>query len=259
MKKSEKHPALMEAEAVKIICSPLMHLNISYFCHVRIDGEGRFSAISNNPQFHEHYIENRYYNADIHLATREDMGKYIVWDSLSCDGESEKMNREAEAFGVRHTFTITERNGKNRDYYHFSTQLQNPSINHVYLENLDLLKLFILSFQEKTSQSGILSKAHSFKYAIEQDVSEFTLNNSITNRREFLEGMRLSLPGVSPEISQRELEILTWLHHGKTQAQIAEIIGIQEITVKKHMENLKEKTACYTQFQLGEYFAFLLG
>lgn len=253
MRKNEAHPTLIYAEDIKAICKPLQLLEISTFSHVRIDGEGKFAAISNNPAFHEHYIQNQYYNADIHMANQIEMGKYVLWDAIACDGKTDKLNKEAEDFGVKHSFTIIEKNGKNKDYYHFSTHTDD-SINQVYLGNLDILKLFVLSFQEKINQSKMLSHAYNIQYSIERNLSDFSINPVVNNRKQFLESLRFSLPDFSSEITPRELEIFSWFHHGKTQGQIADILGLKEITIKKHLENLKKKTGCHTQFQLGEYF-----
>lgn len=52
-------------------------------------------------------------------------------------------------------------------------------------------------------------------------------------------------------VSQRELDCLHWLAKGKTQDQIALILGITLRTVKAHISNTKQKLNCYTQFQLG--------
>ena len=57
--------------------------------------------------------------------------------------------------------------------------------------------------------------------------------------------------------SDRELEILSWLHKGKTINEIGQILGIADITIKKHIANVKRKSGCFTMFQLGEYFSNL--
>lgn len=261
--KSHDHPVLTYAQDIKAICRPLEHLNITYFAHVLIDKERKFSAISNNPKFHVYYIENSYYNADIHMAKNDDLGKYVLWDSLECSGKSQQMNKDAEEFNIRHSFTIIDVNNEGKNYYHFSTHLPGKSINHEYLRNLELLKLFILHFNEQIKKSKILSNAHHIKYGINNDVSGFVIKNERNinfdhARSEFLQAMRINFPNVNHEISLREIEILSWLHQGKTLSQIADILKIKEITIKKHISNIKSKTDCYTQFQLGEYFSHLL-
>lgn len=42
-------------------------------------------------------------------------------------------------------------------------------------------------------------------------------------------------------LSAREIDVVTWLAHGKTNSQIAEILGISTWTVKKHLGRVFEK------------------
>lgn len=44
-----------------------------------------------------------------------------------------------------------------------------------------------------------------------------------------------------PAISQRELEVLKWVTHGKTTWEISVILGVSERTVKFHVDNLVRK------------------
>ena len=258
-----QHPVLTNSQDIKDICQPLETLNITYFAHIQVDHQGLFSAISNNPAFHNHYINNEYYNADIHLASEADLGKYIVWDAIDCHGQSEKMNKEAEAFGIQHTFTIVEKNNKGKHYYHFSTNVTNKSINQSYIRNLELLKLFILHFNDKINPSKILSNAHDIKFSIAENAPGFLLKNGNmtedkTSRALFLKKLQLASSTSTPDLSLREIEILSWLHRGKSLNQISEILQLAEITIKKHIAIIKDKTGCYTQFQLGEYFSSLI-
>lgn len=257
--KIKKHPALLYTQDIKDICKPLEHLNISYFSHVHVDINGKFSAISNNPLFHEHYLRKQYYNADIHMAQCDNLGKYVIWDHMKCSGQSEKLNQEASEFGVKHSFTLLEKNKDGNNYYHFATHLNDSSINEDYIRNMDLLKIFILHFNQSVSQSKNLHHAYDLTFTIACNQAEFSLHSEILHQKQqrnlFLKNIKFNSLELEKTLSLRELEVLTWLHQGKTLLQIAEILGITEITVKKHVANIKEKTKCYTQFQLGEYFS----
>ena len=50
-----------------------------------------------------------------------------------------------------------------------------------------------------------------------------------------------------PVLSDREIEILTWLSHGKSTEDIAEIMQIAERTVNYHVANLKTKLGVETR------------
>lgn len=260
----KSHPALNFAQDIADICQPLKQLNISYFSHVHIDNTNKFSTLNNNPNFIAHYLNNKYYNVDIHMAEPGLLGDYIVWDAIECDGQTAKMDEESVAFGIKHTFTIIEKNNTGHHYYHFANNSSNQSINQIYVANIDLLKLFILHFKDKIRNSKQLSQAYDLKFNLDHNAEGYTLKTDI---HDVSQELRKSLflnkmgqinsfdPNIIKPLSHREIEILAWLHHGKKVNDIAKITGLAEVTVNKHITNIKEKTQCYTPFQLGELFS----
>lgn len=59
-------------------------------------------------------------------------------------------------------------------------------------------------------------------------------------------------------LSSRQMEIMWWLHQGKTATEIAGILGVADVTIRKHIINIKMKTQCNTMFQLGEYYSKII-
>jgi len=51
----------------------------------------------------------------------------------------------------------------------------------------------------------------------------------------------------SYNLTQRELEVLTWLAKGKTNRDIAEILGMSPRTVNKHLEHIYVKLGVETR------------
>lgn len=261
----ENHPTIICQNDIAEICRPLKKLNITYFCHVNIN-DNRFSALANNPGFHRHYLENEYYNADIHMADSQLIKDHFIWDSIERRGKSLHMHQEAGELGVKHTFTILEKNHLGLNYYHFATNQHDRSINQVYLANLDILKLFTMHFIHQVHQSRQLSRAYDIKFGMDPDADGYTIvsrldhENNFILRREFLSELKLGnhfqLPN-GKSLTERQLKILYWLHNGKTISDISSIMHLAEITVHKHVADIKSKTGCYTQFQMGEYFSKL--
>jgi DNA-binding CsgD family transcriptional regulator len=50
-----------------------------------------------------------------------------------------------------------------------------------------------------------------------------------------------ALPSGAAPLSAREHEVLEWMAHGKTNAEIAAILGISLHTVKRHVEKILQK------------------
>lgn len=257
---NKNHPTIISHADIADICRPLKKLGISYFAHVNIK-QGKFSAITNNPDFQTHYINNEYYNTDIHTAKSGVITDCFVWDSVERKGKSFKMHQEAAAFGVQHTFTMLEKNQHGDHYYHFATNSADQSINQVYLTNQDLLKLFIMHFNYQVGKSKLLSSAYDMQYEVDEKTDGYiidTLHSFSTDRQSFVNDMvedkKIKLSN-GMLLSIRELEILYWMHNGKTISDISKIIGIAEVTINKYIAEMKRKLNCYTHFQLGEYFS----
>lgn len=263
LSKISDHPALTHAEDVKIICQPLEKLNINYFSHAQVDKSNLLSGIASHPVYFEHYLRNKHYDIDIHTAHSKTLGTQIMWDNIELQGKCALENEEAAQFGIEHVFTIIEHELNVTHYYHFASNKMGTAINQIYLNHIDLLKLFIVYFKEKTTNHKILRQAYNLKFPIDNETEGFLIKDHISPANEtrlksdFLKSVQLPPPFFqgSKILSMREKEVLTWLHYGKTTHQIAQILNIADITVNKHIANIKEKTQCYTQFQLGEFFA----
>ncbi len=264
--KLEDHPIFTQSQDIADICSPLNLLNISYFSHVHLDNAGIFSGIANNVKFAENYIEKKFYEADIHLANSDNINKFVVWDAIERFGRSEQMYSEGIELGVNHAFTIFEKTDYGRDFFHFATNQADSSINQTYLSNIDLLNQFIMYFKNTMNESKSLSSAYDFPFVIEKPYDGFIINPAIPINPNALRARLTKLIHNNKAfkvnnktlLSFREMEVLAWLHYGKAVSQVAEILGVTDVTINKHIARIKEKTRCYTQFQMGEFFSSFL-
>lgn len=268
-----KHPMFLYAQDIADICKPLNSLEISYFSHVRIDNQGTFSGICNNPDFAKHYLTNKYYNADIHLAEDNHFERYILWDALEKDGETEKMDQEACEFGVRHTFTLLKKGENSKDYYHFSTHIKSAIINQVYLNNLDVLEQFVSYFNNAISGSKELSEVYDLKFThnassqfILKNINKF--ENLNEKRQEFFEKIfaknfksgRIILPHKETQkpvnLTAQQQNCLTWLLQGLSSKEIARKLNISHRTVEEHLARIKKILGCRTSKELILFYNF---
>ncbi len=272
-----KHPVLLHASDIEDICRPLSKLNISYFAHVNIDKAGQFSAVSNHPEFHKHYLQQGYHHADIHLANSVLTAKYIIWDSLVCSGESEQMNQDAEALNIRHTFTIIDKNATGDNFYHFSTHIKEHSFNQTYLSNIDLLEMFVSYFHACMNHSKKLLKAYEFKYSLDKSDAECNINTGSFSlclgdtRAEFMRELSMPRAGSKTEakrlqknnallihkdtnqavaLYRQQLKCMVLLMEGHTAREIADKINLSCRTVNHYLENLRNKLGCRTSKEL---------
>jgi len=253
------HPALLFSEDVATICRPLLRLGISYFAHVNVTKEGKFSGISNNPGFAEHYLRNKYYNADIHLAGSKKLAKYIIWDLIERTGQSEKMHIEASQFGVQHTFTMVEKKKNSSDFYHFASQHSSPAINHVYLANMDLLKNFIEFFKGSICASVTLSNAYRLTFCIDKAAPGYTVKsneyflNDFNNRLEFINEIQkhdVNKPRPALSLPPQQLRCMQLLVEGHSAKKIADILNLSTRTVENYLAHIRKSLKCSNSKQL---------
>lgn len=258
MKKINKHPALIHAEDLKMICNPLQKLGICYFSHVNIDEKNQFSAIGIEPQFVKLYFEKEYYNYDVHMLTTNSEEEMILWDTVERSRESKDLYDDFQALSLGHTFSILRKNGNKKDCYHFATKLGNEHINGQYLRQQEFLKKFILHFNDKVQRDRTMKQAYSYKFKVsdansgyfihddQQDLNQRDLMSQVSYERIYIDDKTW--------LSHREVECLHWLSLGKTCEEIGIILSITPRTVKAHIRNIKDKLKCNNQFQLGLFY-----
>lgn len=260
--KIKKHPALLQADAIKSICKPLLHLSkIDYFSHVTVDRKG-FSGLGTNPEFVQHYLSQGYFNCDSHLQQLDNTIEFILQDSVTHFGKTKQLFHDCQAFNVHHVFTLLHREHDAIHAYHFATSNPDNPVNEIYLKNIPFLKNFISYFNETIKYNKELSDAHNIKFKLDLSAHYESGIDYIREKvdiQALLKDMpikRLHLMDDNQSyITERELECLLCLHLGNTANDIATMLKITERTVRAHINSLKHKLNCKTLFQLGEKIA----
>lgn len=274
-----KHPALHHTQEISNICRPLNQLNISYFAHVRIDNDEKFSAVCSNPNFLEHYLKNQYYNADIHMSGTHKFGSHVIWDAIEYSGQTAKMLKEATEMGHQHIFTIINKNSQGNDFYHFATRpSSSTAINQVYISNIDLLNLFILHFNEQISQSKILSSVYDLTFGIDLQAEgsaakiDTDLVNLDSKRLEFVRQIGigkyasnntaklLSLDNPTFIIhkdtheplflSPQQIKCLSLISYGKSIKETAQAMNLSPRTVEHYLNRVRKILGCRNNKEL---------
>lgn len=262
-----QHPSLLYSQDLSDICSPLNHLNISYFAHVHVDTEGKFSAICSNPQFFEHYMKNKYYNVDIHVDKTNQFGEFVIWDAIEVSGLSAQMDMEASEFGLEHSFTILEKDDNGNNYYHFSTHLSNSAFVQVYLTNYDLLKKFIIYFKEKVKQSKYLSQSYDITFNIDDYTAGYAISQdeeliiSMDKKSEFMKAISSNaIPGTmrlihkdtghSVALSRQQTNCLNLIVTGHSIKESANILNLSARTIEHYFAHVRKILGCRNNKEL---------
>jgi DNA-binding CsgD family transcriptional regulator len=252
-------PTIQYRKDIKEICNPLKKLNISYFAHVHLDKNGSFSAICNNPEFAEIYYQKKYYNIDVHTANLDLFGKYVVWDHVPRDGKTLQMGIDAFDLGIKHTFSIIEKNKHGIDFYHFSTHLDSDLINQFYISNIGLLKLFINYFTKNIKQHRKLYKAYDYRTELDEHAKGYILKPDThlilqKNKEEFIRSLNQNYrKDIAPNkinLTKREMEIVSKILNGYSAKAISNEFFISRRTVEHHTENIKNKFGATSKAEL---------
>ena len=244
--KLKHHPSFSNTQDIVALCSPLHVLGITAFSYLRINNEGTFSVLANNPEFMKNYLTKGYYNADVHIQKNDyKSDTCLMWDAIECDGTTQSMLQDANNFCFKHIFTLIESKDGQYDYYHFGTDQSNPSINQTYINNIDLLKKFILYFNETMTQSPALMHAYQIKFAIGSNPSGVQLKDpALLNRTTIQRDCFLKAIGFDKNellLTKRQQECANLIVLGHTALEISLLLGLSKRTVEDYTQSIKNK------------------
>ncbi len=243
------------------ICKPLQSLNITYFGHGRINEKGQTTGLSSDPGYLTYYFENKLFNLDLSVTAAISKLNYLIWDDVPNSTDLQVYYNANNTFSVHHIFTILEVNEGITDVYHFATNTKNRAMNSFYIENLDLLKQFILYYKDKMLLNDTLNRAHKIIVPMKpRDISQNKLILSdISLPAEAIEKFRHDLNYFDHNISQekkqialsrREKQCAYYLVQGYTAKETADILNISSRTVEVYLDRLKEYFSVKNRVQL---------
>lgn len=205
-------------------------------------------------------------------ATNKIYHPFIVWDDMELSGQSAKMDSDAMSFGIRHTFTLIEKDVHGTHYYHFANNQESRATNQIYLTNLDLLKAYISYFKEKMKSCNHLSEAYNFKFTLDQNDANYhyPANLILPNEKTKLDFLsEIGISNVKTDIfreristlniSSREKECLYLWVRGKSTSHIAKELNLSNRTIASYLINIKNKLNASTKIELiDKVFSYCL-
>lgn len=261
-----QHPMITEAQAIADICKPLDLFNINLFSHVMVNDQSEMTAIANHPEFVLNYFENNYHHADIHAAKNNHFGEFVLWDSLNCKGETDRMLQDAANFGHRQFFTLIEKDAKGSHFYHFASATSSPAMTQLYLSNIDALKQFIAYFKDSINDSKELVKSHELKITIEEthDNCELILDDRAIEmgacREAFLNDLSSnSRKNLAIRLSKQQRKCLELLVLGYSARDIGDTLHLSTRTVESYLDKIRRLYNCRSSKELiAVYYSKLI-
>ena len=263
---NKNHITLSSPAEREEICAPLKKINIETFIYIKNYKNGKLIHLSNRGNWLEHFYERNFYKIGP-FEKLKDIYKegVLLWSHLS----GKQVMREAkEYFNMAHGITIVEKNFDGSDeFYSFGAGKDNPEVVIFCLNNIDMLKRFILYFKCKAEK--ILKHAEQNKIILPDSKTIVTPKNKLIQknscvyknketdlRKIFFRETQIGRKAFQCKqeknvfLTGRELEVAIFLLDHYSANEIGNLLHISKRTVESHLVNLKEKMHCYSQEEL---------
>lgn len=249
----DNHKSIKQSKDITRICSPLFNeTEITNFNYVKEFFDGRRLSLSNHADWLMYHFEKKYYQNNIEKYRYVYLYDYILVDNIPAD----EMIRDAKKlFNMPHGFSLHKTADDHFEFYHFSTNTENPNTNNWYLNNITLIKKFILYFLHDAKKiinstkpyvpdSPIITLQDSYKKVIESSKNTHSSLNDITINS------WTCAHNKSPTLNRREIEVMLRLIMGKTTKLTAKELFLSPRTVEYYINNIKNKFSCNNKTDL---------
>jgi len=233
---------------VNEICQPLFrNTHIDYFCYMKSYANGQMLHMTNNNHWLQHYINNHYYEISNFRKDPKAYSDNIIL-CTQMHGPPTKIAQEAAShFKIKNVITLVEKHKDECEFYQFGSSKDDNDILSFYINNIELLQLFIFYFKDKAfrligqiEQKGILIPPIIVdEFVPTEDMSAFK-KQLFENTKRF----HLGKDFLDSYLTQKEVECIRWYALGKTAEDIALINGCSKKTIEKHFEIIKHKLNC---------------
>jgi len=230
-------------------------LGLTTFGYKRVYPNGQYLFLSTN----QDWLKYHYQNVKDHGAffgeamdtAHLNRSYRVLWPSTHHDHFLDALNH----FGMWHGMNFYKWRGDYLELWTFSTSCDRGGISQIYLNTLPYFEDFIHYFNLKCSE--IISIKDEKKLAcLEQCLSTPARKTSsnpplseIINQIK-IDKFLINAPNGLITLTKRESECLKLLGTGKSAKEVAAILEISPRTVEYYVNQIKEKTGCYSKSKL---------
>lgn len=247
------------------ICKPLQCFGIMNFIYVKNYRNGQVNHLSNRGDWLEHFYDHHLYRMGSFQQRNCDFSEgFLFWDNLS----GQNVVKSAEhAFDMRYGIVLIEKDCDNCcEFYAFAGSHKTPALYDFYINNLDVLKRFILYFRDrghailKQSERERIQLPRGYHGPIDEFAVSKKTNQDIERTREtFVSKTKIQCCYCQTnngdiELSGRELEIALHLLNTTDLMEISIQLNVSKRTIEKHLERLRRKFDCGNKQDLKNNF-----
>lgn len=242
------------------ICIPLFdNFSITHFFYIKIFNNNTCLYLCSDKKWVEYYIENKFQDDPLHFKSYfPDNMNYSLWSGF----EKDKVYSAVYDFNVWNGFNIYEKEPAAFTTYAFGSTRSNVSISNFYVNNINLLKNFILHFKYK--MQDVIDCTDAAKLIISKTKKPLIYNKEGDKFTTFYQQINLKkfpFRGKTEEVylTEREVMCLCLLADGKTAKEAGKYLRLSPRTIEFYLRNIKRKTGLRTKDTLTREFQENIG
>ncbi|MBY0280630.1 MAG: helix-turn-helix transcriptional regulator [Alphaproteobacteria bacterium] len=230
-------------------------LGLTTFGYKRVYQNGRYLFLSTN----QDWLKYHYQNVKDHGAFFQEAmdtahlnhSYRVLWPSARHDHFLDALNH----FGMWHGINFYKWRDDYLELWTFSTSCDRGGISQIYLNTLPYFEEFIHYFNLKSSEIININdkeKLAQFEHCLP---SPSLQNNALNPLTEIINLIKIDKflingPNGLVTLTKRESECLKLLGTGKSAKEVAAVLQISPRTVECYVNQIKEKTGCYSKSKL---------
>lgn len=234
------------------------HFGISYFSYHSIDFEGKYTVLVDRPDWAEHYVNEQIFLKDPYLGhpSSYNSGMYLIDSHGSVDYKEQLLKAGKKILNIDVGTVLIEKNKDSVEFFSFSGNKKNSSLETMTLNHPELLRSFASHF--KNAFHSILKEMKEVGAQLSElkkqnliPSSRIPLPISSSTRMSYYKDLGMNKVILQWEnLSPREKECIKFLLADQSAKQTALLMGLSTRTVEYYFENIKNKLNCYSKYEL---------
>jgi LuxR family transcriptional regulator len=230
-----------------VTCHLYKNFNIFNYTYFKIQDDGRFVTLSNNPEQLDFYYSEKYYLDNPYLVDPSLLKSGLVFTAQTNDEKYlSTINTSLSRFQMDNTFLILDKKEGQVEGFLYATRPNQNTFN--YINNLDILRKFNWFFLREMSSTikKMYSEGFNIKIAKGINFSQRKEGLPLASKDKISQDF---LKMISPLSSQEE-RCLDLFRSGYSAQATASIMRLSRRTVEHYFESIKNKLGCYSKWDL---------
>jgi DNA-binding CsgD family transcriptional regulator len=243
------------SDRILAVTRPLKdHFGISFFGYHRIDMDGRYTVLTNRPDWVEDYIAKQLYHNDPFLQHPDNYSEgACLYSTIDADKEKRLFKSWGKKVQADEGMILIQKDANAVEFFIFAGH-QHHDFSRLYLNHLSLLRTYSMHFKQE--MKPILFKQKDEGYTL--PISSTACQKNLIQPKIDLKKKESFILSMGQEkvwrqfflLSPQEKECLKQIQQGKTIKETAAVLFLSPRTVESYLENIRNKIDCTSKQDL---------